>query len=77
MIEDREVEELSENLTLKGVVEFFDENGNELVHFYHASDIGKVEVDTLHMFGERELIVPYRKNERGSFLVINNILKLL
>jgi len=71
MIPEIEVVELSENLTLDGVVEFFHQNENNLVYFHHVSDIPNLEVDTLYNFEKGELKIPTLANESGTFLVIH------
>ena len=70
MIDEIEFEELCDELTLRGIAELFKRNENNLIYFYHDSDIEPTNVVTLKMFEKGELIIPYRKNENGTFIVI-------
>lgn len=70
MIKESEINQLSENLNVEGIQEFFRRNKDELVYFYHNSDIPLQKVTTLYNFEPNELLIPLRSNENGTFMVI-------
>jgi len=70
MIDEIEFEGLCDELTLRGIAELFNRNRNNLTYFYHDSDMVPASVVTLKTFEKGELIIPYRTNENGTFIVI-------
>ena len=70
MIEESAIEYVSRNLTEKTVIEFFRDNIEKIVYFYHMSDTLPSPVPTLTTFEAGELKIPIRSNENGTFFVL-------
>ena len=69
MIRESEINLLSDNLTLLNIKDFFHRNANELVYFFHISDV-EYPVETLKTFKSGELKLPVVDCEKGRFAVI-------
>ncbi|TVZ40858.1 hypothetical protein P886_0191 [Alteromonadaceae bacterium 2753L.S.0a.02] len=70
MIEECAINEVSDNLTEENVIRFFKDQQDNIVYFYHLSDLPSLSVDRLHTFKPGELVLPTRAKGKGTFVVL-------
>lgn len=76
MIPEKEVEKLSDKLSIDAVAKFFRKNDANVVYFHHVSDVADFEVTADYDFENSELQLPTLAIEEDVYLVVHSNKKL-